>query len=323
MINAVRNTVLSVLNKNNYGYISPSDFNLYAKQAQMEMFDEYFSNYNKSINMENNRILGTEYASLIENITETIEHFLVTNFLVPVDTTGFYTNQFYTPTLATVGNDMYMVDKILCFTKILAKNYNDAIIPFELVDSTANFITAGISVGDIVVNATTFQSSFVTAIINANELSLYDNIFPTFTLDDYVIYSKKNVQQADKALTSRITLINNSTLMSPNLLFPTYTQSSEIITPYPDTLNTYGSIQCTYFRFPKEPKWTYITLAAGEPVFDQTQPDYQDFELPLEDEYKLVMKILQYCGISIRETEVAQYALGQEQHEQPTFSQKE
>ena len=50
MINSVRNTVLSVLNKNNYGYISPSDFNLYAYQAQMELYEEYYSNYNKIIN---------------------------------------------------------------------------------------------------------------------------------------------------------------------------------------------------------------------------------------------------------------------------------
>ena len=39
MINSVRNTVLSVLNKNNYGYVSPSDFNLYAQNAQVEIFE--------------------------------------------------------------------------------------------------------------------------------------------------------------------------------------------------------------------------------------------------------------------------------------------
>jgi len=66
MINSVRNTVLSILNKNNYGYISPSDFNLFAKQAQMEIYEEYYSSYNKTINAENARVSGTEYAD-IEN----------------------------------------------------------------------------------------------------------------------------------------------------------------------------------------------------------------------------------------------------------------
>ena len=31
LINTVRATVLSIANKNNYGYITPNDFNLYAK----------------------------------------------------------------------------------------------------------------------------------------------------------------------------------------------------------------------------------------------------------------------------------------------------
>jgi hypothetical protein len=57
-------------------------------------------------------------------------------------------------------------------------------------------------------------------------------------------------------------------------------------------------------------------LSGGEPVFDQSQPDYQDFELPFEDEYKLVTKILEYCGMSIRESEVTQFGMIQEQQQQ-------
>ena len=61
-------------------------------------------------------------------------------------------------------------------------------------------------------------------------------------------------------------------------------------------------------------------MVSGEPAFDQSQPDYQDFELPNEDGYKLVTKILEYCGMSIREMEVAQFGMTQQAHEQPTFS---
>ena len=41
MINEVRNAVMAVINKNNYGYISPSDFNLFAEQAQLDIFEDY------------------------------------------------------------------------------------------------------------------------------------------------------------------------------------------------------------------------------------------------------------------------------------------
>jgi hypothetical protein len=79
MINSVRNTVLSVLNKNNYGYISPSDFNLFAQQAQMEVYEEYFSNFNKATNFENSRQSGTDYADLVKPLAEALDYFGLEN----------------------------------------------------------------------------------------------------------------------------------------------------------------------------------------------------------------------------------------------------
>ena len=81
MINSVRNTVLAIANKNNYGYISPQDFNLYAKQAQMDMFEDYFYQYNNWINRENARTSGTGYADIIKGLEEVIDTFSVQAFL--------------------------------------------------------------------------------------------------------------------------------------------------------------------------------------------------------------------------------------------------
>jgi len=81
MINSVRNTVLSILNKNNFGYLSPADFNLYAKQAQLEIFDQYFYDYNYQINKENIRQSGTGYADIARSLEEVIDTFsTIANF---------------------------------------------------------------------------------------------------------------------------------------------------------------------------------------------------------------------------------------------------
>ena len=88
MINEVRNAVLSIANKNNYGYISPSDFNLFAANAQMEIYEEYYSSYNKTINAENQRTSGTDYADIESPIAETLETFLVTDFLSNIETSA-------------------------------------------------------------------------------------------------------------------------------------------------------------------------------------------------------------------------------------------
>ena len=56
MINEVRQTVLAIANKNNYGYIPPEDFNNYARHAQMDAFKEFFYDYNDQVNRLNKRV---------------------------------------------------------------------------------------------------------------------------------------------------------------------------------------------------------------------------------------------------------------------------
>jgi len=238
MINSVRNTVLAIINKNNYGYISPSDFNLFAKQAQLDIFDEYFTNYNQQINEENARISGTGYADLKLGYEEVIDSFVVTKTLVQN-----VSNIYYLPSQTTTGDDYYLINKILCYN-------------------------AGVLKGE-----------------------------------------------AEKVSNSKINLLNKSLLTAPSDLYPAYTQKGNSVTIFPTTFNGALDVQATYVRYPKDPKWTYITLYNGEPVFDQTQSDYQDFELPIDDTNNLVARILQYAGISIREGDVYQFGQVEEQKE--------
>lgn len=306
MINEVRNTVLSVLNKNNYGYISPSDFNLFAENAQMEIFEDYFKNYNKAINAENARTAGSDYAEIEGPIAETLEGFLVTNYLAHLGS-----NIYSAPSLTTTGDDDYYILKMLCHTKKLTSGLTTAAGANTLVNSTATFLSDGLTAGDIVVNGNTGAVSTIINVVSNNLIALSSNIF-TAVGQIYNIYSKA-VKEADKVSVGKITMLNASSLTSPTEFYPSYTLEEETIKLFPDTINAKGKVECVYFRYPKTPKWTYITLVSGEPAFDQSQPDYQDFELPFSDNYILVMKILQYCGISIREAEVAQFGMGQEQ----------
>jgi hypothetical protein len=213
----------------------------------MEIYEEYYSSYNKTINAENSRVSGTEYADIENPIAEVLESFLRNDTLTQVAPA---TNQYYVPSLVTTGYNFYMISRLTCF---------DA--------------TGATRLGD-----------------------------------------------AEKIANARIYMLLDSMLTAPTTKYPAYTIDGDIITVYPDTISGVSSLKCSYFRLPLDPKWTYITLSNGEPSFDPSQTDYQDFELPLEDEYKVVMKILQYCGMSIREIQVAQYGIQQEQSENPAFS---
>ena len=260
-----------------------------------------------------------------------MEYFLVDDFLKPFDY-DFPTitrNRFYIPSLTTTGNEAYMINRVVCYPNIIKDNsFNDGVAAFRLIDSTATFIADGVKPGDIVANWSVVPPQLATVyeVLTDTELFLSADIFPVLN-DDYYIVSAQTYKESEKVSTGKIISLNLSNITAPSSMFPAYTQDGTLMQLYPFTttftLGLFGQVKCAYFRYPKEPKWTYITLTAGEPVFDQSQPDYQDFELPQEDEFKLAMKILQYCGISIRETEVAAFAIAQEQHEQPTFSQQQ
>ena len=311
MINTVRNTVLSVLNKNNYGYLSPSDFNLYAKQAQLDIFEDYFYEYNYQINKENARTSGTGYADIRKGIEESIEIFSVTNGLV-----SNFENMYSLPSITTTGHNYYLLNKALIYQDILVNSTTTAFVVADnqVTDSAVDFVISGIAVGDIVaVENGGVQYVKVMSVDSTTQLTVTGTSFNASGLK-YSIYKKASkLEEAEKVTHSKITMLSNSILTAPTLTFPSYTQEANELTAYPIIIDGIGQVKAQYIRYPAEPKWTYVSLLNGEPVFNSTATDYQDFEIPLDDEVGLILKILQYAGISIREGEVYQFAQGEEQ----------
>jgi hypothetical protein len=308
MINSVRNTVLSILNKNNYGYISPQDFNLFAKQAQLRIFDNYFSDINTQVNKENARVSGTEYANISKGIEEAIDSFSV---IKPLDQKSY--NKYFTPSQSTTADDYYLLNKIIAYTTFKTNGTNTSITTNQLVDSIATF-TSSVAVGDIVVNVTSLAKAEVLTVSSNTVLSLDEDIF-TINGDSYSIFSPESFE-VEKVSNSRISMLANSVLTAPTKTFPAYSLNPDSVTVLPKTILNAGQIFSQYIRYPKDPKWTYSTLTGGQPVFDQSQSDYQDFEVPIDNEINLITRILQYSGMQIRETDVVQFANLEEQKEE-------
>ena len=116
MIDSVRSTVLSAVNKSNFGYITPDDFNLFAKQAQIDIFEDYFYQYNTWINKMNNRQSGTGYADMIKLIEEVIDNLSSTSTLV------YDTDKFELP------SDYYYVNTIRYGSKEIDRVSHDKIL---------------------------------------------------------------------------------------------------------------------------------------------------------------------------------------------------
>ena len=68
MINEVRNSVMFILNKDNRGYITPMEFNTYARQAQLDIFQKYMYEYSNAIVKQNARYHGEGYSNIAQRI---------------------------------------------------------------------------------------------------------------------------------------------------------------------------------------------------------------------------------------------------------------
>ena len=227
MINTVRNAVLTILSKDNRGYVTPEEFNLMAKQAQVDIFEQYFYDFSTGVVKRNARIFNTGHANIPEKIEAVIDTFIVNDVLT----------------------------------------YN---LP------TATFFLPG------------------TDPANPSQLTLYKTT--RLLYNDLIEVEKVNYTKLNSLL--------NSDFMTPTVARPIYSLKNNGIKVYPDIITTNMSID--YIRNPKDPKWTYTVLSSGEPLFNQSAVDYQDFELPESDFTKIVTKILQYAGLSIRENDVVQ-----------------
>ena len=312
MINSVRNTVLAIANKNNYGYISPQDFNLYCLQAQMDLFEDYFYQYNNWINRENARTSGTGYADIIKNLEEVIDTFSATAYLAqPVANVN---NQYNLPA------DYYLINKIFYYPTIKVSGTTTGVNGYELIDANQTFTTS-VAVGDIITNTTDNTSAYITAITNDTTLVISENIMAN--AEAYNIYDQYNITEVERVNQNKLFYLTSSNLTYPTTQYPAYVLggASSNVTPgvlgntisvYPTTITQGGAIQAQYIRYPLAPNWTFLTTSGQDPIFNPGAADYQNFELPASDEPNLVAKICQYIGIEIREEQVYKFGIAEE-----------
>jgi|21_taG_2_1085346.scaffolds.fasta_scaffold02834_3 hypothetical protein len=71
-IDTVYQRVLALANKEQRGYITPQEFNLFANQAQMAIFEQYFYDANKIGRVPGN---DTEYSDILNYLEEKIHFF--------------------------------------------------------------------------------------------------------------------------------------------------------------------------------------------------------------------------------------------------------
>ena len=236
-VNKVYRVVLAITNKEQRGYLTPDQFNRIARQAQLDIYEKTFYDYNRAMRKQ---AVGDfrEYSDIASNIKDKIDIFARQSNLTISNETG---------------------------------------------------------IGSIV-----------------SSLDLYRLIG---------VYGTNRLNEFEEVRKEELPYLLNSKLNQPTSAYPVYYSEANTIRVFPaDGGDFYGtSLIIDYVTYPSDPRWGYTTGGSGQLVYNSTayDPNTQpngstNFEIHESDETDLVIKILAYTGIIIKDPTVIQVAAQKE-----------
>ena len=240
IIDEVYQTVLALANKEQRGYITPQEFNLFAEYAQMSIFEQYFYDLNQ---FKRAKSTNHEYTDAVTNIEEKITLF---------------------------------------------KKYNiDMVIEDNGVVNISNSLADLYKLGNVNIN----YGSPYNKTVSVEEL----------TLSEHATYTRGP--------------LTKETTSFP--IFKKYYEGNSLyirVYPSPQSANVdyqKVNIRASYICKPAKPNWTYIVVNE-KPLYNPTAADHQNFSLHSSEKNKLIIKILQLSGVTIKDPNLVQAARQEE-----------
>ena len=320
-VNTVYQRVLAIANKEQRGFITPQEFNLFANQAQMNIFEQYFYDYNLY-----NRVPGnqTEYADMIPLLEEKISIFKKRHQAITI------ANKYGDGTLP---EDIYILGTVIRYNLTGVEDTNAAeverITEEDLIylqrsplatpnktrpvyvrkDATTIKIYpySGTSVGDqtktavvyfdlvVAVNGLSNSSKTVT-LPDVNNSSGFNNLVYVETGQTITGAGIQDNTTVASISGTTLTLSKNTTGSAQN--------SAEVILTFAS-----DDVKCNYITKPNNVSWAYTEIN-GTPLYNSGSS--VNFELHQSEEVNLVNKILQLSGIAIEDQSLYQIAANED-----------
>ena len=296
-VNTVYQTVLLILNKEQRGYMTPVEFNKIGTQVQLEIFERYFENLNQQIRIPQT---DTDYADRVVNLDEKISIFKT------IGNATYANGAFSLP--AESGSSQ------ATFTTVTILNQQ----AYTISTITANQLASGTTIVYLDgIASTAYSINGTTLTLNSAPAAGID-IFVVTTQDDFyrlgtVIYSAGALptQELERVDRGDLYHLLSSKLTAPTTTYPVYVYERQKLFVYPQTIQS--GIEATYIRKPMDPVWNF-TLSGNAYVYN---PDTSiNFELHDAEQTEIVLKVLLYAGVVVKDPTIIQVAAQQVAQEQ-------
>ena len=118
-----------------------------------------------------------------------------------------------------------------------------------------------------------------------------------------------DIERIDK---SKLPFLFSSKLTAPSTTFPVYYYSADLLYVFPSSIT---SVDLYYIAKPRDPNWvsTVDTTSFGTPIYTYDDASSVDFLLHASDESDLILGILKYFGVTIKDPLVIQATQQEEQ----------
>ena len=288
-VDKVYKTVLLLINKEQRGYLTPDEFNKIATQVQLEIFESYFETLNQQMRVPQNE---SEYGDRYKTVQEKLEIFRVLGSAAYVVSTP---NYFTTPSSSGVASGTQTFATVNTQTAYTLTTITQSQVETSSVVVTLN----GVSYTNYNITGGVFN---LTAGSIAAGSTLLITLYPKdfYKLGTVLYKDDKEVQSVQR---NELAQMNMSTITKPSEYFPVYVYEDYKVIIYPQTISS--DVTMSYIRKPADVIWNF-TSTTGYYVWDPTSS--VDFELDVSEQSTVILEILKYAGITIKDPMIVQAA---------------
>ena len=300
-VNTVYQTVLLILNKEQRGYMTPLEFNKIGAQTQSEIFGTYFESLNQQLRVPQ---ANADYSDRVVNLDEKIAIFKDYGNATSVSSSNVFNlpNQYSGTSSAT--QQFTAVDPQLTYT-----------LTGDALSLSNNNAISDVFVNDVELASTEYSVSGATlTLVNqptAGQIIII-NLYPKqFYRLGQVLYQvgALDTEEAQRVDRGELYHLLSSNLTKPTTVNPIYTYENNQLTVYPTEITS--NLSVSYIRKPIAPVWGFTS---GSQYVFQEKASF-NFELHTSEQIELILKILLYAGVVIKNPEIIQVAASQIQQE--------
>jgi hypothetical protein len=328
-VNTVYTTVLTILNKEQRGYLTPFEFNNVANQVQLEIFEKFFEDYNQYTRMPQTDV---EFASRMDHIMEEFQVFETSANASNTPTTNIYTqpsdlHRFgsaswnkgtNSPPIEILTNKVYNQIKLSDLTQpsdnlpVAKYNKNQLTVfpdttPYASSDVTFNYIRKpkdvrwGYSIGGLgqyIYDSSTFDTTSL--VLNSNFLP--NASLGTATSGSYInIPTTSSGNGVGAIVTVSLTGSGstNITTTNPTIVVTSQGTGYEVGDTLTIAAGAFGSSTNAITTTPI----TTQQLNSANSTIGST-----NFEISDSQQTEVILEILKYSGIIIRDPQIVQAA---------------